>query len=105
MRAWERSREYRGDGGELLWRRRTRDAPGREGKGREVAEGVGAVSECEKWGSEEGLLRGGRQGGARTFFASPTSPTKSNSRSVNFVLWPRPRLDVILTTMYPTRKK
>ena len=74
MRAWEQGREYRGDGGELLCRRRTRDAPGREGKGREVAEGVGAVSECEKWGSEEGLLRGGRQGGARTFFASPTSP-------------------------------
>ena len=74
MRAWEQGREYRGDGGELLCRRRTRDAPGREGKGREVAEGVGAVSECEKWGSEEGLLRGGRQGGARTFFCLAHQP-------------------------------
>ena len=54
-----------------------------------VAEGGGAMSECEIWASEGGLLGDGRQGGARTFFClahQALKPTQSSSRSVNFVL-------------------
>ena len=50
-----------------------------------VAEGGGAMSECEIRASEGGLLGDGRQGGARTFFCLAHQPAESNSRSVNFV--------------------
>ena len=43
-------------------------------------------------------------GAAKTSQQLPTRRT-SGPLSVNSVIWPLPRLDVILTTMYPTQKK